>query len=86
MTNAAVSQKLSQQYSRQRRERSATSRADSFCLRHSADQPASPRAWASHSDFENGLPCGTALVAQPDPGEMEIFVEQHAPVLPGMPF
>ena len=35
--------------------------------------------------FEKSLPCGAARVAQPDPGEMEILVEQHAPALPGMP-
>src|ERR1700723_3573552 len=36
-------------------------------------------------DFEKCLPRGAARVAQPDPCKMEIFVEQHAPVLSGMP-
>jgi hypothetical protein len=42
--HAAVSQKLSQQYSRHRRERPVTSSSRSACLRHSALHPSSPRA------------------------------------------
>ena len=52
-TKAAVSQKLSQQYSSQKRVRPATSRGESFVFLHSADHPASPRARVCHSDLSN---------------------------------
>ncbi|MDP9053949.1 MAG: hypothetical protein M3N93_06550 [Acidobacteriota bacterium] len=59
----AVSQKLSQQYSRHGRVRSMTSRGDNRSLRHSADHPVSPRAREFHStarhvsqDLRIGLP------------------------------
>ncbi len=60
--------------------------ARASCLRHSADQPASPRAWDFHSDFEKCFPCGAARISQPHPGEVKIFVEQNAAVLPGTLF
>ena len=48
-SQAAVSQKLSQQYSRHRRLRNRISRAVNSDFRHSADQPSSPRAPVRYS-------------------------------------
>ena len=50
---APVSQKPSQQYSRHFRDRFAISDGDSSRLRHSADQPASPRTFAAMSARSN---------------------------------
>ena len=76
-SHAAVSQKLSQQYSRQCRVRPPTSSAPSAFFRHSALHPSSPLALAAISARTTFLVAKTHRIAQPQPDEMCYLVDEN---------